>query len=115
MKYLAGGNIIKFTLESHLPRHLGIDIGWGNGYVGVLEDHPWYNVKYDDIDCCVHGGLTFGRIITQDDEVFSIAIGFYVVGFDTAHYGDNLYNCSKEYVEKETENLYQQAIKAVCR
>src|SRR5574339_539175 len=29
------------------------------GYVGVPEDHPWYDKGYDEIEAYVHGGLTF--------------------------------------------------------
>jgi len=29
------------------------------GYIGVPPSHPWYGVWYNDIQCDVHGGLTY--------------------------------------------------------
>lgn len=44
------------------------------GYVTVPEDHPCYGKGYDEVDVCVHGGLTF-----SDGGKF---------GFDCAHWDD---------------------------
>ncbi len=94
---------------------MGMDVGWGNGYIVIPKDHPWYMKDYDEIDVDVHCGLTFGRLIdkAEKDNPFYPYLGEYVIGFDTAHYQDNLQNCPKEYVEAETEKLKQQAIKAI--
>jgi len=35
--------------------------GHSNGYIGVPKGHVWYGKHYDDIECDVHGGLTFGK------------------------------------------------------
>lgn len=83
----------------HLPY---FERGWGNGYVAVDEDHPWFKVHYDNIDVSVHGGLTFSRFVD----------GYWVVGFDTAHHMDSLAIWPKEAVVKETARLLIQAIKA---
>jgi hypothetical protein len=79
--------------------------GWGQGYVFLDIDHPWYGIHYNDLDNMlsdldfyVHGGLTYSDY-TQDKL-------YWCIGFDTGHSGDNLTNWSKEEVEKETKRLY---------
>jgi len=76
-------------------------VGWGNGYVHIPKTHPLYGKGYDEIDVDVHGGLTYAE---KEGESW-------VVGFDTAHYGDNEENCSKAFVIKETKKLRNQLIK----
>lgn len=51
-------------------------LGAYNGYVKLLEDHPYRHADYDDIPVHCHGGLTYG----PDDDGW--------VGFDTLHAGD---------------------------
>ena len=36
-------------------------IGARCGYVKVEPGHPWYGVNEYDIDCDVHGGITFAE------------------------------------------------------
>jgi hypothetical protein len=84
---------------THLPY---FDRGWGNGYVAVDESHPWFEQHYDNIDVVIHGGLTFSEFVD----------GYWVVGFDTAHYMDSIAIWPKEAVVKETAKLLSQAIKA---
>lgn len=96
------------------PTHLvGMDVfGWGNGYVVLPKDHPWYGKDYDDIDCDVHGGLTFGEPadkLTKWEQITKEDAGKWVIGFDTAHYQDSLERWPKEAVEKETQRLAKQA------
>ncbi len=54
-----------------------VETGLGHlcGYLKVPDGHPWLGLSYSDIDCCVHGGLTF-----KEDNW---------VGFDCAHAGDS--------------------------
>lgn len=99
--------------------------GTHNGYVAIPKGHKYYGVNYDDIDVCVHGGLTFGEYrheITSpefnahwfdDVEILTpnckeIPIGWYMVGFDTCHWGDNPVNWDREKVLKETLDLQKQ-------
>jgi hypothetical protein len=87
------------------PSHTNFDTGWGNGYVKIPVGHPCYGLDYDTIhnnyDINVHGGLTYSDY-DQDDKYY------WVVGFDTAHYNDNIRIWSKERVEQETQELMNQ-------
>ena len=49
------------------------------GYCAIPEGHPWFAKTYDDIECDVHGGLTYSRL--NDD-------GKWWVGFDCGHSTD---------------------------
>lgn len=91
--------------------------GWGNGYISLPKDHPWYTwitsseektpgnryVNVYRLNVNVHGGITFGD---EDDD------GDYWIGFDTSHAWDNMENWPKERVEEATLLLWQQAIDA---
>ena len=61
-----------FGFECHAKRHP--DLGHLCGYIEVDADHPWHALTYDEVDVCVHGGLTFSEN------------GWF--GFDCAHAGD---------------------------
>jgi hypothetical protein len=84
-----------------------METGWGNGYVILPKDHPYYGMHYDEIPVNVHGGLTYSEKgsdnpnISQDEDVW-------VVGFDTAHLNDNLHNWDEDAVNKETARLLAQ-------
>jgi len=78
--------------------------GWGNGYVRIIEGHPFYDKGYENIPVNVHGGLTFSEHII-DNEKWSDG---YWVGFDTAHYGDNQTNWTLNMVMEETKDLLRQ-------
>jgi hypothetical protein len=95
-------------------------MGFRCGYVRIPEGHPWFGMDCDSIhekNChvSVHGGLTFSG---------TFADGHWV-GFDCAHYGDKQDPSlpfttemktfkegeirSTEYVQRECENLCEQA------
>lgn len=82
--------------------------GWGNGYVAVPPAHPAYKMDYDTLiyPLDVHGGLTYS---TFGDGV-DAPKDWWVFGFDTCHYGDNLTNWPKEAVEAETKRLFFQLL-----
>jgi hypothetical protein len=89
------------------------DFGWGNGYVLLPPSHEFHGRDYDFIDVSVHGGLTFSREVTEEmvnnwPELNEKHIGMWCVGFDTAHYSDNLIKWPREAVEAETKALYEQ-------
>lgn len=95
----------------------GIQKGWGNGYVLIPKGHKLHGIIYWDIedmeDIEIHGGLTFSREVTEHTlskipQLTKDDIGSWMIGFDTAHCGDNEITCPKEYVEKETQYLLEQ-------
>ncbi len=43
-----------------------LDCGWRNGYVLIPEGHKYHGVPYHKIPVDVHGGLTFGSLVTKD-------------------------------------------------
>jgi hypothetical protein len=104
----------------------GLTTGWGNGYVLLPKSHPFYNMDYDDIPVRVHGGLTFGELfnpeyiiswINNRDYYCDISIeelqelkDYYIIGFDTCHYGDNMDNCSLDFVIEEANYLLEQCL-----
>ena len=103
-----------------------LEYGWGNGYILLPPNHPFYEIDYDDIDVKVHGGLTFGekfnsthflewikgREISGDITLYNFEQfnNYWIIGFDTNHFGDNIYNCPKEYVIDETSHLLEQCL-----
>lgn len=61
-------------------------MGYRCGYVRIPTGHPWHGQDYDEINCSVHGGLTFAREDKpckgdRPDDA-------YWIGFDCAHGGD---------------------------
>jgi hypothetical protein len=71
---------------------------WYNGYVTLPKSHKWVKKSYDEIDCAVHGGLTYkeGREI----------------GFDCNHAYDTNVAQNFEYVLKQIVCLIKQAKEA---
>ena len=56
------------------------------GYIAIPPEHPWHSLGYDDIECSVHGGLTYARASEDFDD--AAPRGWSVFGFDCAHAGD---------------------------
>lgn len=126
--------IYTFIVESPLKKGLKeveefyfkylLSIGWGNGYVLLPPNHPFY--EDDDIDVNVHGGLTFSSLFNSEHfleliknrdfdgditkENFEKFNNYWMIGFDTGHFEDNEYNCPKEYVMSETLSLVDQCL-----
>ena len=74
-------------------------IGWGNGYVYIHKD--LFDEDFDSIienNAGVHGGVTYAEY--EGD--------YFCFGFDTAHLGDSPDRWTKEDVEKETIELYEE-------
>ena len=94
---------IKLT-KSFVDRYGFTERGWGNGYVRIVEGHPFYGMNYMDIPVSVHGGLTFGDHIMDYDKWPD----GYWVGFDTAHYGDNSDIWTIDAVSDETIDLFNE-------
>src|SRR4051812_7944035 len=63
-------------------------IGFRCGYVKVAPGHPWHGVAAGELECEVHGGLTFG-----ERDVPCGAAGAddgYWIGFDCGHARDGI-------------------------
>ena len=114
-------------LESNLRKIYEFDFGgWGNGYVLLPPNHPFYNKNYDNINVDIHGGLTFGQKVNSEYflkwienkevlgdvtiENFKKFNDYWIIGFDTNHSGDNITKCSKDYVIDETNSLLEQCL-----
>ena len=97
----------KIIETTHLSRTYS-DFGWGRGYIGVPHYHPWYGKTDSDIECDVHGGITWygSHLPSGDDD------GYWWLGFDTGHFDDTLETWPKEAVEKETLRFKEQAHRA---
>lgn len=107
------------------------DMGFRCGYVRVPLGHPWHGKGYDDVECDVHGGLTFAHADHACGKEGRDENGYWV-GFDTAHCDDaqdpvlmaklpeaKRYYMrmtgtirTQEYVENECRSLCEQAKKA---
>jgi hypothetical protein len=124
-----------FMIESPLRRifqknsivsMLRNECGWGNGYVLLPTNHPFYGVDYDDIRINVHGGLTYGQKFDSStffeliknlkyfgdlsEENYKRFDGYWMIGFDTSHARDNLINCDFNYVVNEVASLLEQCL-----
>jgi hypothetical protein len=131
MKY----GIYTLVIENYLVKHLSLfrlypsmlEFGWGNGYILLPTNHPLYKKPYDDInDIRVHGGLTYGQLFNSDSflkwidglsidgdvtlDNYEKFNNYWMIGFDTSHYGDNKENCNKEYVIRQSEYLIDQCL-----
>ena len=90
----------------------GINHGWGNGYVIIPPGHKLHGKHYDNIKVDVHGGLTFSELIDVElAELWELDkedIGGWLVGFDTAHYRDDMEHWPMDAVQAETDSLKSQ-------
>ena len=102
------------------------EFGWGNGYVLLPSNHPFYGKDYEVIDVDIHGGLTFGKTFDSGHflewikgrevlgdvtrENYNKFDGYWIIGFDTNHFNDNMIKCTKDYVISETDSLLEQCL-----
>jgi len=103
--YLVRNHLHEYSKQKDFGAHVEMIGGWGNGYVGIPVWHPFYKIDYDDLykHTSVHGGLTFSDYDDEED--------LWIIGFDTCHSGDNMYNWSYDNVLKETIKLREQCLK----
>ena len=108
--------------------------GTHNGYVAVPPENKYHGKSIDDMeDFEVHGGITFSEPATFPDvmngmkikeeyigkrnEIFrnaefitnntEIGDDWWIFGFDTVHWGDNIYNWNKKAVIEETLSMME--------
>jgi hypothetical protein len=91
--------------ESKLPTPGTISRGWGNGYAIVPREHPFNGLTTSEI-------YDTGKINDIDSEITLSDMRYapngkeyWVLGFDTAHYGDNIVKWPKERVEEAAKKL----------
>jgi hypothetical protein len=80
-----------------------LDRGLFNGYIIIPPGHPWHGMDYVEIDASVHGGLTYAAAEGDDG---------WMIGFDTAHYGDTAENWPVGRVAEQCHLLMIQALDA---
>lgn len=114
--------LITFVRESMFRRGNGpklplsmIDCGWGNGYAIIPIGHPSYGLNTEEIY------EKYGDFIDISSELTWSESGlncnwieldlkyktdkYWIIGFDTNHWGDTLKNWPKERVEHEANKL----------
>jgi hypothetical protein len=98
----------KLVITDWLPSDC--EHGFGCGYIGVPATHPWFGKDYNSLpDVTVHRGITWAA-----DHVGNHSPdGFWWLGFDTSHFGDDSVNCSEAYCRDQIAQLKQQAIAAI--
>ena len=42
------------------------EYGWGNGYILLPHNHPFYGRDYNELNIDAHGGLTFGEYFSDN-------------------------------------------------
>lgn len=101
-------NLIAFIRENTWAKNWisSLEHGWGNGYVALPSTHPFYGLNYDEIDehVNVHGGLTYSKSYTHENEMY------WLIGFDTMHGFDDPIRSDKEFVINETLDLLKQCL-----
>jgi len=94
----------------------GIPHGHSCGYVGVPAGHPWHGLDYYGTtlvgDITIHGGVTWADDYVPHQPDCDSALGYWWVGFDTAHARDNATRCNESYCRAELDSLTKQAVNA---
>lgn len=85
--------------------------GWGNGYVAVSKGHPWYGVSMHELDVRTESSITFSEYVhlVHPLKLRSTPKKFWLIGFDTMHYGNNLETWPESRVVENTLVILLQA------
>lgn len=95
-----------------------LDTGWGNGYISLPSFHPLYKKNYQQINesnyQLPHGNWTCANYFKDFNSKFKIQVLKnsnindldWILGFDTAHLGDNKKKWSKKNVLNETLRIF---------
>lgn len=98
------------VVHRSFPSSIPMSRGWGNGYVVIPEGHELYKCHYNYFDVKVHGGVTFSdtgenfklRVLDfEEAKESTVKDNDWIIGFDTAHYGDSISKWPKESVITE--------------
>lgn len=118
------GNIITFTRDNSWIRNKLPNIikgGWGNGYIGIPIGHPFLNLIKENIvfnpliqqemdttyDVLNDKFPLEGNFFTYSNREEINGIEYYVFGFDTLHYGDNMSNWPESKVVSVIEKYVE--------
>lgn len=92
-------------------------MGYRCGYVRVPVGHPWHGKSDCDVDCEVHGGLTFSEKDVDCDKGGPDDAWWH--GFDCAHAWDlpdpSLPNCRELSYGRDGEVRTQDFVEGECR
>lgn len=67
-------------------------------YIHIPKENALYGVDYEEIDLCVHGGLTFGDFFSEESaDKLGISHDDWYIGWDYSHYNDYSGYFSQEY------------------
>lgn len=99
------GKHLPFFVKEKITNPAVFVRGWGNGYVCVPKGHDLYEKVYTDIPIGVHGGWTFSEHANHLnwDEITEDLKDTWIIGFDTAHYSDDIKHWPKARVVEETK------------
>lgn len=102
--------LFSFVIPSPLPGHGG----WGNGYVAIPEEHPYYGKHYTDVDNIdINGGLTYSSPYMAGRDPLE-ADGMWIFGFDTLHPFDTRQRWpTHDSVLKEANELKRQLMDVI--
>ena len=87
--------------------------GWGNGYIVIPKNHPFYKMHYNEIhekyDIDVHGGFTFAgeakEMSWPEVKDHMKKNDLWILGFDTNHAWDTEEKWPKREILKHTREI----------
>lgn len=129
--------VIPFIVENKFEECKSLECGFANGYVAIPPTNKDWGKFYENIDANIHGGLTYSEPYLKREYLKSknkpfnkdnwerclygkpiyltlnneIPDDWWVVGFDTFHYGDNKATCDINFCISETLKLAEQLSK----
>ena len=109
-----------FVIDEFRCVIIGQRMGHRCGYIEIPQDHKYYGVHYEALNCDdvdVHGGWTYSSSTTENNYPVKTNKDSWWVGFDCAHYmdardldliksfGDD--KLTRMYVEMEEDSLFR--------
>ncbi len=91
------------VIELYPAKNPSPNRGWGDAFIGIPENHPWYNTPFDEIplpsDCLE---ITTGGHSSKD---FDPNKNYNLLGFDTWHLHNKAAIHDKQYVIAEAQRI----------
>lgn len=103
-----------FVLEN--PYSPTWERGWGNGYVALPKEHPYYGLGIDELipRLKIHGGVTFADYAANLTDAVPAPDDWLVVGWDTSWRADTRESWPMERVVSENASLLEQLEKVAA-